>query len=85
MGGLDTGTVGPGEREGEMNDQRENDRWAAEAARLYDQACRSRWRSLLLLIKATLESIEIGIISEDEAFIAQTVGQDGRTVAEIFV
>jgi hypothetical protein len=48
----------------------------------YDQAIRQRWRALLLTIKAKLESVESGIESFDEAFAAQLVLPDGRTVGE---
>lgn len=47
-----------------------------------DQFKRSRWRCLLLTIKAKLESVESGIEVFDEAFLAQIVMEDGRTVYE---
>jgi hypothetical protein len=47
-----------------------------------EQFVRSRWRALLLTIRAKLESIEAGIEVFDEAFMAQTVMPDGKTVAE---
>lgn len=50
--------------------------------KLYEQACRSRWRSLLLAIKAKLESVESGIETFEEAFLAQTVMPNGQTVFE---
>lgn len=43
---------------------------------------RSRWRALLLTIKAKLESVESGIEVFDEAFLAQIVMSDGQTVYE---
>jgi hypothetical protein len=53
-----------------------------QAARLWEQACRESWRSLLLFIKATLEAIEIGIITFDQAFLPYLLRSDGLTVAE---
>jgi hypothetical protein len=47
-----------------------------------DQARRSRWRALLLCIKAKLESVEAGIETFEEAFLAHVVTPDGRTVGE---
>lgn len=48
----------------------------------YDQAVRQRWRALLLVIKAKLESVESGIESFEEAFQAQLVLPSGQTVGE---
>ena len=48
----------------------------------WEQACRSRWRGLALLIRATLEAVEIGIIPFDTAFLPYTVLPGGRTVAD---
>lgn len=47
-----------------------------------EQFVRTRWRALLLTIKAKLESVEAAIEVFDEAFMAQTVMPDGKTVAE---
>jgi len=43
---------------------------------------RERWRALFLTIKAKLVSAESGIEAFEEAFMAQTVMPDGRTVGE---
>lgn len=48
----------------------------------YEQAVRTRWRALLLTIKAKLESVQSGIETFDEAFMAQLVLPDNRTMAE---
>jgi hypothetical protein len=48
----------------------------------YEQAIRQRWRALLLTIKAKLESVEVGIETFDEAFMAQIVLPNGKTMAE---
>lgn len=47
-----------------------------------DQARRQRWRSLLLAIKAKLASVDDGIETFEDAFLAHIVMPDGSTVAE---
>jgi hypothetical protein len=49
------------------------------ATQFWEQACRQRWRALLLAIKAKLESVEAGIESFDEAFLSHIVLPDGET------
>lgn len=51
-------------------------------AKRIDQTIRSRWRGLLLCIKAKLESVESGIETFEEAFFAHVVMPDGSTVYE---
>lgn len=46
------------------------------------QETRQRWRALLLVIKAKLESVESGIETLEEAFYANIVMPDGRTIYE---
>jgi hypothetical protein len=53
-----------------------------QAIRAHDQACRERWRSLLLCIKAKLESVEAGIETFEDAFLAHIQMPDGLTVGE---
>lgn len=48
----------------------------------WEQACRSKWRSLFLLVKALLVAIEDGLIDFDRAFMHDIVTPDGRTVGE---
>ncbi|MCQ8781707.1 hypothetical protein [Mangrovibrevibacter kandeliae] len=48
----------------------------------WEQACRSRWRALLLCIKAKLESVESGIESFEQAFMPHIMLPDGSTVSE---
>lgn len=43
---------------------------------------RRLWRALVLVVKAKLESTESGIESFEDAFLAQTVLPDNRTVSE---
>lgn len=48
----------------------------------WEQACKARYRSLLLTIKAKLESIAAGIEIFEEAFLAQIVMPDGKCVGD---
>lgn len=55
---------------------------AGGAGRAHQQRIRELWRALLLTLKAKLESVESGIETFEEAFLAQTVMPDGWTVGE---
>jgi len=48
----------------------------------YDQAVRQRWRAVALYVKATLEAVEAGIISFEDAFLAYTALPGGGTFGE---
>lgn len=50
--------------------------------RQQDQALRSRWRGLLLCIKAKFESVESKIETFEEAFLAHVQMPGGQTVYE---
>lgn len=54
----------------------------AEAMKLWEQAGRSRWRALLLTIKAKLESTEAGIETFEQAFLAHIVLPDQTLVGD---
>lgn len=41
--------------------------------KLWEQACRSKWRALALTIKAKLVSVESGVETFEDAFLAQIV------------
>ena len=58
------------------------DKKGSAAEKRYEQAVRSRWRALLLTIKAKLESVESGIETFEEAFMAQILLPDGQTIGE---
>ena len=62
--------------------KRHHRRTPEDQEKAYDQAVRQRWRSLLLLIKAKLEAIDMGIASFEEEFLPYMVLPDGRTVTE---
>lgn len=47
-----------------------------------EQARRSRWRGFLLCIKAKLESVDAGIESFEDAFLAHVMMPDGLTVGQ---
>lgn len=55
---------------------------AAQRQERLDQLRRSKARALLLVIKAKLESVESGIETVEEAFLANVVMSDGQTVYE---
>jgi hypothetical protein len=54
-----------------------------KARKMWEQACRSRWRSLNLCIKAKLEACAAGITTFEQEFLAHiVVGMNGRTVGD---
>lgn len=57
-------------------------RTAEEAHREWEQACRSRWRSLSLCVKAKLEAVASGITTFEAEFLAHFVLPTGQTVGE---
>lgn len=54
----------------------------AAAEKAYEQEVKSRWRALLLIIKATLEAVESGIVTAEVGFMPYLVLPNGSTVAE---
>lgn len=48
----------------------------------YQAECRRLWRSLVMVIKAKLESVEAGIEAFEDAFLANIVLPNGTTVGE---
>lgn len=50
------------------------------ALKSWEQACRSRWRALRLVIVAKLEAVAVGISTLEREFLADVVLPDGRTV-----
>ncbi|KPF76756.1 hypothetical protein IP68_02355 [Blastomonas sp. AAP25] len=56
---------------------------APEAARkLWEQACRQRWRTLALVVKAKLEAVECGISEFEDEFLANIVLPDGQLLGQ---
>lgn len=62
--------------------ERRNKRTDEQAYAAWEQACRSRWRALYLIIKAKLEAIESGISTAEREFFYDIVLPDGKTVGE---
>lgn len=58
------------------------EREESAALRLWEQACRQRWRALALVIKAKLEAVESKIAIFEDEFMANIVLPGGRTVGE---
>lgn len=48
----------------------------------WEQACRQKWRALLLVIKTKLEAIDAGITTLDDEFLAGVMLPSGETVGE---
>lgn len=49
----------------------------------WEQACREKWRSLALMIKAKLVGVQDGIVSFESEFLAHIIiGPRGQTVAD---
>lgn len=53
-----------------------------QAYAAWEQVCRSRWRSLYLIIKAKLEAVESGISTIEREFFYDIVLPDGKTIGE---
>lgn len=51
----------------------------------WEQACRARWRSLALVIKAKLEAVEAGITIFEDEFMANIVLPNGGTVSQFML
>lgn len=58
----------------QLSDQAAHNRW--------EQACRQRWRSLALIIKAKLEAVECGISTVEREFLADIVMPNGQSFGE---
>ena len=48
----------------------------------WEQACRQKWRALLLVIKAKLEAVDSGISILEEEFMANILLPNNQTVGE---
>lgn len=60
-------------------------KWARteeQANAAYEQAVRSRWRSLGLVIRAKLEAVASGIVTFEDEFMAHLVLPEGDTVGQ---
>ena len=57
-------------------------RMAAAQRSAWEQACRQRWRALLLRIRVKLEAVGSGITTLESEFLANIVLPDGGTVSQ---
>lgn len=57
-------------------------RTPAQQQAAWEQIERQRWRALILIVKAKLESIAQGVETPEQAFMAQLMLPDGHTVGE---
>ncbi len=57
-------------------------RTETQAKSAHDQVCRQRWRAMLLLLKANLEAVDMGLLSFEQAFLSNTVTPSGQTIGE---
>jgi hypothetical protein len=55
-------------------------RTADQARAAHEQLCRSRWRAVLLLVKAKLEAIELGLSTPEREFLADLMLPNGERV-----
>ena len=51
----------------------------------WEQACRQRWRAMVLWVKANLEAVDSGIITLEQAFLASMMLPDGSRVEDWLV
>jgi hypothetical protein len=52
-------------------------------ARRFEQACRSRWRGLVLIVKGKLQLIAWGLSTSEREFLPDITFPDGRTVGDV--
>lgn len=52
------------------------------ALKLWEQACRQRWRALALVVKAKLEAVAAGISEFETEFLGHILLPNGQTTAE---
>ena len=60
-------------------------RSAVDMLKHHEQGCRSRWRAIVLIVKAKLEAVEIGVMTVEEAFAADFVLKGGSTLGQEFL
>lgn len=61
---------------------RHNKRTPEEAFKEWEQACRTKWRSLCLCVKAKLEAVDSGITTFEAEFLAHFVLPGGQTFGD---
>lgn len=65
-----------------IRDGRGTVRGPAKRLEAWEQACRQKWRALVLVIKAKLEAVESGITTFEKEFYAHIVLPGGMSVYE---
>jgi hypothetical protein len=73
------------DREFTHTENRGTKRSPEDAARVWEQAGRQRWRALALAIKAKLEAVASGITTFEEEFLAHVVLPNGKTVGSAMI
>lgn len=58
-------------------------RGADTAQKYWEQACRSHWRALNLVIKAKLEAVDAGIVTFEDEFMPHAMINPKQTLGEI--
>lgn len=61
-----------------------NERAPEAIEKLWEQACRQKWRALALAVKAKLECVQSGITTFENEFLAHIVLPNGTTVGGWF-
>lgn len=70
-------------REFHFTQHKQTQRTPEQAYQAWEQACRQRWRALLLSVKAKLEAVESGIAEFEQEFMPYIViPATGQTIAE---
>lgn len=72
-------------RDGRRAHTKTTEHSAAKQRKLWEQACRQRWRALALAVKAKLEAVASGITSFEEEFLAHIMLPNGSTVGKHMV
>lgn len=65
-----------------LRDPRGRERKPDVAVRFYQQACRERWRALKNYILATLEAVQSGIVTMEQALLSSMLLPDRQTVSK---
>lgn len=68
-----------------QTDSRGRGRSGSASAKLWETACRQRWRALLLCLKGKFEAIDGGISVFDNEFLAHIVVDGGSTVGDCVI
>ena len=72
----------PNDRKFTHTGRREKQRFPEDARAVWEQACRSSWRALVLSIKAKLETVESGIATFEDEFLSYILLPGNKTVGE---